>query len=142
MEELVHGLKMYDYVISAGGRAKMLAIEAPRFDWAPPADAFQHVYNHERVVTGLIKALVGVAVSEKDEVTEAFLQWYLDEQVEEEESSDTVLKKVTAAGGNQNALAVVDKELGQRSFKFPRGSLIFPYDVLLGGATTIGSLRD
>jgi ferritin len=42
-EELVHGLKMYDYVISAGGRAKMLAIEAPRFDWASPADAFQHV---------------------------------------------------------------------------------------------------
>ena len=129
-EELVHSLKMYDYVISAGGRAKMLAIEAPQFDWASPTDAFQHVYNHERVVTGLIKALVSVAISEKDEATEAFLQWYLDEQVEEEESSDTVLKKVLAAGENQNALTVVDTELGQRRFKFPRGFLIFPYDVL------------
>ena len=61
------------------------------------------------MVTGLIKALVGVAVSEKDEMTEAFLQWYLDEQVEEEDSSDTVLKKVLAAGGNQSALTVADK---------------------------------
>lgn len=108
----------------------MLAIEAPQFDWASPADASQHVYSHERVVTGLIKALVGIAISEKDGVTEAFLQWYLDEQVEEEESSDTVLEKVLAAGGNQNALTVVDKELGQRCFKFPRGFLIFPYNVL------------
>lgn len=50
------------------------------------------------MVTGLIKALVGVAVSEKEEMTAAFLQWYLDEQVGEEDPSDTVLKKVLAAG--------------------------------------------
>jgi ferritin len=56
-----------------------------------------------------VKALVGVAVSEQDEATETFLPWYLDEQMEEEESSDTVLKKVIAAGENQNALTVVDK---------------------------------
>ncbi len=138
-EELVHGMKIYDYVVSSGGRAKMLAIEDPQFSWASPQDAFQHVYNHERAVTGLIHALVSVAAAEKDEVTTSFLQWYVDEQVEEEESSDMVLNKARAAGNDKAALAVADNELGQRRFKFPRGYDIFPYAAQQG--TTIGSLK-
>jgi ferritin len=140
-EELVHGMRMYDYVVGAGGRAKLLSIEAPQFTWTSPTDAFQHVYNHERTVTGLIKSLLEVAISEKDEVTKSFLQWYLDEQVEEEESSDLVLKKVKFAGSNQSALKAVDEELGQRKFRFPRGYNIFPYQAKAEG-TTIGSLKD
>jgi ferritin len=124
-EEIVHSMKMYDYVVEAGGRAKMMAIEAPQFVWTSPIDAFQHVYNHERLVTGLIKSLVIVADSEKDDTTKSFLQWYLDEQVEEEESSDTVLNIAKAAGNNQSALAAADKELGKRRFKFPKGYSIF-----------------
>ncbi len=137
-EELVHAMKMYDYVVAAGGRGKMLAVEEPQFTWASPVEAFQHVYNHERVVTGLINVLVGVAVAEKDEATKSFLQWYIDEQVEEEESSDTVLSKVKAAGNDASALQVVDKELGQRRFKFPRGFNIFPFGA---EGITIGSLK-
>jgi len=138
-EELVHTMKMYDYVIAAGGRARMLAVEAPQFSWASPVDAFQHVYNHERVVTGLIHKLVDVAIAEKDEPTRGFLQWYVDEQVEEEESSDMVLSKVRAAGNDRSALETADKELGQRSFKFPRGYDIFPHAAQQGA--TIGSLK-
>ncbi len=137
-EELVHAMKMYDYVVAAGGRGKMLAVEEPQFSWASPVEAFQHVYNHERAVTGLINALVGVAVAEKDDATKNFLQWYIDEQVEEEESSDTVLKKVKAAGNDANALQAADKELGQRRFKFPRGYNIFPFGA---EGITIGSLK-
>jgi len=136
-EELVHAMKLYDYVIEAGGRAKMLAIEAPQFSWASPADAFQHVWNHERAVTGLIHALVGVAVSEKDEAAKSFLQWYVDEQVEEEESSDHVLNRVKAAGDDAKALKAADRELGQRRFKFPKGYEIFPSTF----PETIGSLK-
>jgi ferritin len=138
-EELVHAMKMHDYVASAGGRAKMLAIEAPQFSWASPAAAFQHVWNHERAVTGLIHALVDVAVVEKDEATRSFLQWYVDEQVEEEESSDNVLNKVKAAGNDSVALQAADRELGSRRFKFPRGFDIFPYAAMRG--ITIGSLK-
>jgi ferritin len=139
-EELVHTMKMYDYLIATGSRARMLAVEAPQFTWASPADAFQHVYNHERVVTGLIHKLMDVAVAEKDEATKSFLQWYVDEQVEEEESSDMVLSKVKAAGNNKADLDAADKELGQRRFKFPRGYDIFPYAAQKG--LTIGSLKD
>ena len=57
-EELVHTMKMLDYVASSGGRARMMAVEAPQFSWDSPLQAFQHVWDHERVVTGLIHALV------------------------------------------------------------------------------------
>lgn len=137
-EELVHAMKMYDYVVDSGGRARMLAIEEPQSSWASPMDAFQHVWNHERAVTGLIKALVGVSLSEKDDATNKFLQWYLDEQVEEEESSDAVLNKVKAAGSDVAKLRAADKELGQRRFKFPRGYNIFPSG---SESSSIGSLR-
>jgi ferritin len=126
-EELVHTMKMLDYVVAAGGRARMLAVEEPRFSWASPLEAFRHVWDHERVVTGLIHNLVDVAASEKDEATEKFLQWYLDEQVEEEESSDQVLNSVRAAGDDSAALQAADLELGKRRFKFPSGFAIFPY---------------
>jgi ferritin len=120
-EELVHTIKMLDYVAGSGGRAKMLAVEAPKFTWDSPLQAFQHVWDHERVVTGLIKALVKVAEEELDEATEEFLQWFVLEQVEEEESSDNVLIKVKDAGDDKSRLEAADELLGQRSFKFPRG---------------------
>ena len=125
-EELVHTMKMLDYVAGKGGRAKMLAVEAPKPSWDSPSQAFQHVWDHERVVTRLIKNLVKVAEEDSDGATKEFLQWYIKEQVEEEESSDNVLSKVKAAGDDKGALEAADKLLGQRSFKFPRGFEIFP----------------
>ncbi len=126
-EELVHTMKMLDYVAGRGGRARMLAVEAPQLSWSSPLQAFQHVWDHERAVTGLIHALVRVAEAEKDEAARDFLQWYVKEQVEEEESSDEVLNLVKAAGEDIAALAAADKKLGERRFRFPRGFEIFPY---------------
>jgi len=68
-EELVHTMRMFDYVAGTGGRARMLAVEAPQFTWDSPLQAFSHVWDHERVVTGLIHSLVNVAETEKDEET-------------------------------------------------------------------------
>jgi ferritin len=126
-EELVHTMKMLDYAAGSGGRARMLAVEAPQFIWSSPLQAFQHVWEHERAVTGLIHALARVAEEEKDGVTGQFLEWYVKEQVEEEESSDGVLNMVKAAGDDPSALAAADRKLGERRFKFPRGFEIFPY---------------
>jgi len=126
-EELVHTMRMLDYAAGKGGRAKMLAVEAPQFTWPSPLQAFQHVWDHERVVTGLIQTLVKVAEKEKDEVTKDFLQWYVKEQVEEEESSDSVLSQVKAAGEDRSALVEADGKLGERMFKFPKGFEMFPY---------------
>jgi len=70
---------------------------------------------------------VGVAEEEKDGATGQFLQWYVKEQVEEEESSDEVLNLVKAAGEDRAALAEANRKLGERRFRFPRGFEIFPY---------------
>jgi ferritin len=123
-------MKMLDYVAGKGGKARMLAVEAPKFSWTSPLQAFQHVWDHERAVTGLIQNLVKVAEAENDKATTEFLQWYVNEQVEEEESSDNVLNKVKAAGDSKADLEAADKVLGQRSFNFPRGFEIFPYAAL------------
>jgi ferritin len=125
-EELVHTMKMLDFIAANGGRAKMLAVEAPQFTWSSPLHAFQHVWEHERVVTGLISSLVRVAEAEKDGTAGQFLQWYVKEQEEEEESSDNVLKLVKSAGEDEAALKAADRELSLRKFKFPRGFEIFP----------------
>jgi ferritin len=68
-----------------------------------------------------------VAEEERDTATGQFLEWYVKEQVEEEESSDEVLNLVKAAGEDRAALAAADKKLGERRFRFPRGFEIFPY---------------
>ena len=81
----------------------------------------------ERTVTGLILALVRVAEEEKDSPTGQFLEWYVKEQVEEEESSDGVLELVKAAGEDRSALVEADRKLGERRFKFPKGFEMFPY---------------
>ncbi len=104
----------------------MLAVEAPQHSWESPQQAFAHVWEHERAVTRMIHDLVAVAESESDAMTRKFLQWYVDEQVEEEESSDGVLKRVLAAGNDPKALRAADEELGKRGFKFPRGFQMFP----------------
>jgi ferritin len=134
-EELVHSMKFFDY-LALNGRATMLPVEAPPSSWGSPLEVFQNVYDHERAVTALINGLVAIAGQENDPGTKNFLQWYVDEQVEEEESSGTVLQKAKAAGGDKVALQSLDKELGQRRFKFPSGYQIFGKQ-----GATIGSLK-
>jgi ferritin len=82
---------------------------------------------------------MNVAIMDNDDSAKRFLQWYVNEQVEEEESSDNVLKNVKAAGNDPHALKNVDRELGQRRFRFPRGYGIFPN--VAQQDVTIGSLK-
>lgn len=57
-EEKGHAMKIYEYIVEAGGRARFDAIEAPKSDWKLPLDVFSHAYEHEKKVTGLINTLV------------------------------------------------------------------------------------
>ena len=118
-EEMVHAMKFYDFIIERNGRAVLAAIEAPPPEWDSPLAVFENVYAHEQKVTGLINDLVSVTVSEKDDATKDFLQWFVDEQEEEEESADAVRRKVAGAGDAREKLLTVDHELGQRTFHPP-----------------------
>ncbi len=115
-EEVTHGMKFYRYVNDSGGRVALGPIDGPPTDWPSPVAAFEHVLAHEQKVTGLINGLVELAAKENDQATADFLQWFVEEQEEEEESAEGVLKKVKGAGAE---LAGVDGELGRREFKPP-----------------------
>lgn len=115
-EEMTHAMKFYDYLVRRGARVSLDTIEKPPFEWESPLDVSEHVLEHEKKVTGLINDLVNLAVEEKDHATNNFLQWYVAEQVEEEESVGGVLQKVRLAGDSSSALLMVDAELAMRVF--------------------------
>lgn len=118
-EEMTHAMKIHDFIIQRGDRVTLTRIEAPPTQWESPVNAFEHVYEHEQKVTGLINQLVNLALSLGDHATNNFLQWFVAEQVEEEESSSGVLKKVKMANDSLSALLMLDNELAQRIFTPP-----------------------
>lgn len=111
-EEFTHGMKFYDYLVSRGARVTLTQIEGPPTEWESAIAVFDHVYQHEQVVTGLINDLVDLTISLKDHATNNFLQWFIAEQVEEEETANGVLQRLKLAGDDSAALLMLDKELG------------------------------
>ncbi len=115
LEELVHALKFFDYIVESGGRVTLAPIDGPPTEWDGALGAFEAAYAHEKKVTSLINSLVDVAREEKDEATFEFLQWYVEEQEEEEESASSVVEKIRAAGEDAAELEKLDGELAMRA---------------------------
>ena len=113
-EENGHALRFFDYVVERGGKVALAAIEKPPAKWTSPLKAFQDVYAHERKVTGLINDLVKLAGKEGDKAADVFLQWFINEQVEEEFQADRIVQKMKMLGDSPTVLYWLDKELGQR----------------------------
>ncbi len=118
-EELAHALKFYDYVNERGGRVVLQPVDEPPSEWDSPLATFEHVYEHEQKVTGLINKLVDLAVEARDHATNNFLQWFVSEQVEEEASADEVVQKLKLVGDDASGLFMIDRELAQRTFVAP-----------------------
>ncbi len=113
-EELEHALKFYAYVNEQGGRVELFAIDQPPKEFESPLDVFENAYAHEQHVTALIHGLYEAAVAEKDSATQSMLQWFIDEQVEEEDNASAVVAQLKLAGDKGNALLVLDRQLGER----------------------------
>ena len=114
-EELEHSMKFYDFVIQRGGKVVLTQIEAPPTEWDSPLAVFEATLAHEQKVTGLINDLVEIALGEHDHATNIFLQWFVSEQVEEEESVSGVLEQLKLMGDAQGGLFMIDRELAKRS---------------------------
>lgn len=113
-EETVHAMKFHAYTNERGGRVKLGAVEAPPWEWDSPLAVFEAAYQHEQKVTGLINDLVKIAKGENDHATEIFLQWFVTEQVEEEDSVSKVVSMLELIGDSGHGLLMADRELGQR----------------------------
>jgi ferritin len=118
-EEMVHAMKMYDFIIARNGRVLLKTIEGPQTEWKSPLDAFEAVSIHEQKVTGLINNLVDLAIKEKDHATNSFLQWFVNEQVEEESNADELVKQLKLMENAPGGMFMLDKELALRVFTPP-----------------------
>jgi len=115
-EELEHAKKIYDYVFQKGGRVELEAIEKPRVEYSNILEVFEEGLKHEQSVTKRIYSIADIAFEEKEHATMSFLRWFIDEQVEEEESFTSLVKKLKRASENTASLYMIDDELSTRTF--------------------------
>lgn len=113
-EELEHGHKIMSYLLEREAPVKLGPIEAPPHKWKSALDVFERSYEHEKKVTGMINNLMATARSENDYATEIFLQWFVTEQVEEENAALENVRILKMAEGNNKGLFMIDRQLGQR----------------------------
>jgi|TARA_B100000809_G_scaffold262098_1_gene312316 ferritin len=114
-EELAHTMRLFDYVLRRGGRVELHGINAPPTDFGPPLTLFESVLEHERAVTGMIHALFELSGKEGDWAAQQELQWFIAEQVEEEDTASTARDQVSMAGDDQAALLMLDQQFGSRT---------------------------
>lgn len=115
-EEHTHAMKFFKYVLDQGETVTLQAIAQPQSEWATPLDMFKETLHHERIVTKRIYDLVDLALEERDHATRSFLNFYVDEQVEEEANANELIGRLELSGKNGEGLFLIDKELATRVF--------------------------
>ena len=118
-EEHAHAIGMFNYLNERGGKIELLPIDKPEFSGKTPLEIFEEVLKHEQYVTSRINTVYDVAEEVRDRAAMKFLDWYIDEQVEEEASVDGVLSTLKLIGDDKNALLLLDKDLATRTFTAP-----------------------
>ena len=118
-EEHAHAMGMFNYLNERGGTIELLPIDKPEFSGQTPLEIFEEVLKHEQYVTSRINTVYDVAEEVRDRAAMKFLDWYIDEQVEEEASVDGVLSTLRLIGDDKNALLLLDKDLATRVFNPP-----------------------
>ena len=118
-EELAHATHFFDYVLERGGRVELSPIGKVDVDFKSPLHAFEETLEHEVKVTGLINNLMDTAIKESDHATKSFLQWFVDEQVEEEANVEQILHNLKLINGEGQGLLMMDREMMARVFVNP-----------------------
>lgn len=113
-EEQEHAMKFYEHLLDRGEKVVLKAIEQPPVEFSSVKDIFTKVYEHEKLVTSLINGIYTKAYEAKDVASQIFLQWFINEQVEEEKHASSILDMVTKVEGSVGALFQLDHVLGER----------------------------
>jgi ferritin len=114
-EEVEHAMKFYNFILDRGGRVLLQVIDQPVIEFGSPLEVFERALEHEQKVTATINELYALAVEENDYASQAFLQWFVTEQVEEEKNTGDVVRTLKMVGDKSEALFLLDRELGSRS---------------------------
>jgi ferritin len=115
-EEQTHGMKIYNYLVQKGVKIELEAIEKPETEFKNIQVMFKKALQHEQMMTRSFNELSDLAMELKDHSTYNFLQWFVNEQVEEEATVGSILTKVRRTDGNNSAIYLLDRELEGRTF--------------------------
>lgn len=118
-EEQAHAEIFMNYLNSRGGRVVLKEIAPVPTTWESPLNAFEDTLAHEEKVTGLIHNLYALAEAEHDYATRGKLDWFVSEQVEEEETAKELIDRLKLIGDNGMALYMLDQELAARTYTVP-----------------------
>ena len=113
-EEWAHGMKLYDYLVSRGEKVVLKAIDQPPIKFTSAPGLFELVYRHEQKVTGLIERLCGISKEAGDKAAFTFFQWFVKEQVEEEENASRIIAGLKARKSGSESVAAMDRKLAKR----------------------------
>jgi ferritin len=118
-EEMVHAMKFFNFINSRGEHTELASIAAPPTEFKTLLEMFEQTLNHEQFITASINDLMDLALAEKDHATQIFLQWFVTEQIEEEENDRDIIGKLRLIGDNGQGLLMLDTELAARVFVPP-----------------------
>lgn len=113
-EETAHAMKFYGYINERGGRVELMPIKGPQTKWDSSLQMMTASLEHEEYITAKIHALVDLATAEKDYATMNMLQWFVNEQVEEEASVSDIVEKLKLIGEHGQGIFMLDREMGGR----------------------------
>src|SRR5574342_19770 len=113
-EEREHAMKLYEHLEDRGGRVLLKAIEAPKTEWTSNLEAFREAAAHEAMITASINSLYEVALKEKDYPAQVLLQWFINEQVEEEKNAAEIVAQLELIEERGTAVLMLDHRLGKR----------------------------
>lgn len=118
-EELAHATRFFDYVNERGGRVVLAPFTEVQVEFSGILDVFENTLLHEQMVTGMINHLMDISIQESDHATKSFLQWFVDEQVEEEANVGQILNNLTLIKGEGQGLLMLDREMQARVYVNP-----------------------
>ena len=121
-EELVHFMKFYTYFVDQGYNVELTANKAVPNKYKSLLDILEKTLTHEQLITKCINELIEQAVQEKDHATQIFLQWFITEQIEEENNDRDLIAKLKIVGDNGHGILMIDSEMAQRVFTPPPGA--------------------
>ncbi len=130
-EEMIHAMKFFDHIIDRGGKVELKDIKQLKTSWTSPKEAWDNAYEHEQLITSRINNLLSISRKNQDFASEPLLNWFVNEQIEEEVNTSKISQQMSMIKDNQQGLFMLDKELATRPF--PAGSPFDPtaYNVAL-----------
>ena len=113
IEEMEHGMKLYQFVMDRDGKVVLTQINSPNIDLGTPLEIYEEIYNHEKYITSAVMDVAKFAEEECDRTTLSFIDWYINEQIEEEKNALDIIKRLKVFGDDKASLFLMDNELSK-----------------------------